>query len=232
MKMKITLMLSILSLILVSGFLVYNQEVMANFLTKKTVGSGITYDDYSKMEKKRDRNNTFQKETPENKSILWRQHLAYAGARLDLNEIQRDFLYKLSEFLDANFFVTLESKKGTSEFDFAKSDEGKSYGELMKQVPELFKQEQIKQIFLTIGDTSTITDWSCGGSASTDTKAENLNNTQSLSLCTCTGSFCGSGCREGSTCQMGFPHPNCTEGGNCGCGSWFACTAKCSRQNE
>lgn len=103
MKIRITLILSILSLILVSGFLVYNPEVLANYLAKKTAGSAIAFEDYSKMDKKRDRAATLSKESPKNKSILWRQHLAYYGAKLELNDKQRDFLNKSSEFFNEDF---------------------------------------------------------------------------------------------------------------------------------
>jgi hypothetical protein len=65
MKMKISLTLSMLSLLLLSGFLVYNQNVLANYLTKETTKPKISYEDYSQMEKKSDRNMAFQKETPE-----------------------------------------------------------------------------------------------------------------------------------------------------------------------
>jgi hypothetical protein len=52
MKTKITLVFTILSLILVSGFLVYKQEVLAGYLAKKTAKPAIVFEDYSKMEKK------------------------------------------------------------------------------------------------------------------------------------------------------------------------------------
>lgn len=58
-----------------------------------------------------------------------------------------------------------------SEFEFIKTDQGKPYGDLMKQVPELFTRDQIRQLFVTVGDISTVTEWGCGN-ASTEGKAK------------------------------------------------------------
>jgi hypothetical protein len=171
---------SILSLFVVSGFWVYNQEVLASFLTKKTAGTAIAFEDYSKMEKKRDRAVTLSKESPKNKSILWRQQFEYYGARSELNAKQKDFLGKLSEFLNEDFFELSNSlsDKGMSEAEFVKTEQGKPYGDLMKQVPELFTREQARQLFITVGDISTITEWGCE-KASTEKRANGPNNSES-----------------------------------------------------
>jgi hypothetical protein len=171
------------------------------------------------------------KETPDSKAVLWKKHLITVSEKQDLNNEQRNFLYKLTELLDANFFAEIEKQKGVSEFDFAKSEAGKSYGELMTNISDTFTQEQIGQIFMTIGDTTTITDWSCGGN-STDAVSQKSITPQKAVSCNCTGSFCGSGCRPGTTCMIGVEGPICTPGGNCGCGGWFTCYARCLQNTE
>lgn len=231
MKIRITLILSVLSIVLLSGISIYNQEV----LTKKLAGEENSFDDYSKMERKLDRVNALGKESPKNKSILWRRHLAYYKTKLDLNEEQRNFLDKMSEFFDENFFITLDSfsKKGISESEFFKTDQGKPSGDLVKQIPNLFNKEQAKQLFQTVGDISTITDWGCGTVSKAKTTKENsgLESARSNGCACLEETSCGTSCPEGTTCKV--PNPRCSPTSQ-GCGCWgvWACSANCISNTE
>lgn len=216
----------------------YNHKTLTGYLAKESAGPMVSFEAYSKMEKKRDRTAAFAKESAHNKSLLWRQHLSYYEAKLQLNEQQRDFLKQVSEFLDERF---LEGPVGLSEAKYVKTDAGKPFKELMQNVSKLFTPEQSRQLFLTVGDTSTITDWGCGvskvpandptvdkvrGPNASENDPGNKPSASEGGTCTCTGSMCGDGCGEGKSCMLTLPSV-CEEGGSCGCFGWFNCTGVC-----
>jgi hypothetical protein len=209
----------------------YNHKTLGGYVAKESAGPMVSFDAYSRMDKKRDRSAAFAKESPHNKSLLWRQHLAYYEARMQLNDQQKEFLKRVSEFLDERFFA---APIGMSEAKYVKTKRGKPFKELMQNVSKLFTPEQSRQLFLTVGDTSTITDWGCpllnatvndpsAAKAKGPDPGNNPNVPDVSDTCNCTGSFCGSGCDANSNCRFG----NCDEGGSCGCFGWFNCTAWC-----
>lgn len=70
----------------------------------------MDFEEYSRMAKKSERNATLASESPEKKSILWKQHFAYQETKLALSERQKKFLNDLSEYLDEDFFCRRESR--------------------------------------------------------------------------------------------------------------------------
>jgi hypothetical protein len=204
----------------------------------KTSAPLVSFEDYSKMENIRDRKAALAKESPLAKSMLWRQHLAYHEGRMQLNQQQRDFLKRVSAFLDESFFAT---PANMSEAQYIKTERGKPFKELMSNVKTLFTPEQRKQLFLTVGDAASITDWGCAAPKidDSDATADKMhgpnasepdagNSANSAFLCDCTESLCGSGCGEGWRCARGFPCP----GTQCGCFGYWECDGRCERLPE
>jgi hypothetical protein len=176
--------------------------------------------------------------------MLWRQHFAYYEVKLELNVEQRAFLKRVSDFLDEDFF---ETPANMTEAAYIKTERGKPFKELMVNVKNLFKPEQSRQLFLTIGDTSTITDWGCravqpsapDGAQDSDPYAAKVHgpnaseaapgNSANPSFgCDCiTESLCGTGCgdRNEWRCAGG---PAC-QGTQCGCFGYWECNGRCER---
>lgn len=244
MKSRLGLLFATLTFALAIVFVAYgyNHKTLTGYLAKEPAGPMVSFEAYSKMDKKRDRTAAFAKESPHNKSLLWRQHLAYYEARLELNEQQKDFLKRVSEFLNERAFA---APIGMSEAQYLKTERGKPLKELMQNVSKLFTREQSRQLFLTVGDTSTITDWGCGApklpasdpsaakaKGPNDSEPDPGNNPNVSETCTCTASICGSGCSSSTTCKIGFPSPICSEGGECGCFGWFNCSGLCFNDLE
>lgn len=228
MNLRLKLVFSILSLSILFGSLISDKYIFAHFTGNNNIAPTMDFEEYSRMAKKSERNATLASESPEKKSILWKQHFAYQETKLALSERQKKFLNDLSEYLDEEFFAG--ANHGLSESEYINAKKGKPIGALIKQIPELFDREQSKQLFLTIGDTSTITDWGCGSASSENTVAETNGTNTLLSGCDCTASVCGSGCPEGTACKIGFPYPICpaTPDG-CGCFGYFSCDSQCLR---
>lgn len=190
------------------------------------------------MSRKRDRTLAFSQESPRDKSLLWRQHLAYYETKLDLNEKQRNFLTQVSALLDEQFFAT---PINMSEAEYFKTARGQPFKELMQNVPKLFTQEQTRQLFSVIGDTSTVTEWGCSAAQvpTTDSKrarAKGPNNSEPnsesnsnlIDTCTCTASVCGTRCPAEMSCWVGFPSAICDKSGTeCGCFGMFYCDGLC-----
>jgi len=241
MKSRARLLFASLSLGLALVFVAYayNGKSLRGSLSKAPTGPIVSFEDYSKMEAKIDRSAAFAKESPQNKSLLWRQHLAYYEAKLDLNKQQKDFIRRVSDFLDEKFFA---GPINMSEAEYLKSVRGKPFKELMQNVSKLFTPEQSRQLFLTVGDISTITDWGCRAPKVTVTNPPDAethgpsysepNESTVFGACTCTGSICGSGCDSSSTCKLGVGQDICTAGGSCGCFGWFNCTGLCFQDAE
>jgi hypothetical protein len=241
MKSRVRFLFATLSfgLALVFVAYAYNSKTLTGYRSKEPTGPIVSFEDYSKMDKKRDRSAAFAKESPHNKSVLWRQHLAYYEAKLELNKQQRDFLRRVSDFLDESFFA---APINMSEAEYLKSARGKPFKELMQNVSKLFTPEQSRQLFLTLGDISTITDWGCRAPKVTVNDPNDAgthgpsysepNNSNVFGQCTCTGSICGSGCDSSSTCKVGVGQDICTAGGSCGCFGWFDCTGLCFQDGE
>lgn len=240
MKRTLRLLVAVLTISLALVFAASGHSAKTLIgLFAKTAGPSLSFEDYSKMDSKSDRAAAFAKETPHNKSLLWKQHLAYYEAKLNLNDQQKEFLKRVSALLDESFFAT---PINMSEAEYLKSARGKPFKELMQNASKLFTPEQSRQLFLTLGDVSTITDWGCGASQPAVSEAEpgegsgpnysEPNNANAFETCTCTGSICGSGCGSGTTCKIGFPGPLCQEGGACGCFDLFNCTGLCFQDGE
>jgi hypothetical protein len=201
--------------------------------TVRPAGPLVSFEDYSKMENIKDRNAALAKESPRAKSVLWRQHLAFNEVKMGLNVEQKDFLKRVSDFLDNNFFAI---PNNMPEAEYIKTERGKPFKELMQDAKKLFTPEQLRNLFLTVGDASTITDWGCGARKvqDSDANAENTervhgpnasepsNSSAAVSGCSCTESMCGSQCGSNQYCSY-----DCTPGGACGCFRWFTCDGTC-----
>lgn len=101
----------------------YRYEIGTGYLAK-TADPTVSYEDYSKMTKKRDRTAAFAKETTYNKSLLWKQHFAYYEVKLDLNHRQKEFLRRVSAFLEESFFT---HPINMSEAEYLKTTRGKPF---------------------------------------------------------------------------------------------------------
>lgn len=110
MKIRISLLCTALALVFVSAFVMYQHEVLGHYL-KSRGGPVLSLEDFSKMEKKRDRASALAKESPTNRSVLWRQHIKYYGSNLDLGSSQKEFLAKLTEFLSEDFLFLWTHKR-------------------------------------------------------------------------------------------------------------------------
>jgi hypothetical protein len=199
-----------------------------------TPGPTVAFEFYSKMESLRERKAALAQESAYGKSVLWRQHLAWYESKMEMNQQQKDFIKRVSEFLDESFFAT---PTNSSEAEYLKSTRGKPFRDLMQNVKKKFTPKQSRQLFLTVGDTATITDWGCGpakveGSEASVDKAHGPNASEpaskAFSQCYCTDSLCGSGCGSNARCVGG----NCASGGNCGCFGIFDCTGGCEQYPE
>ena len=203
----------------------------------KTSAPLVSFEDYSRMESVRDRKTALAKESPLAKSMLWRQHLAYHEGRMQLNQQQRDFLKRVSEFLEESFFA---SPANMPEAEYLKSVRGKPFKELMSNVKTLFTPEQRRQLFLAVGDVSTITDWGCAAPTveDSDVSADKAhgpnasepntgNNATPAFKCDCTDSLCGSGCGDRNEWRCA-PGAVCS-GTHCGCFGIFECDGGCER---
>ncbi len=230
MKSKAGLLSGTVAFALALVFVVDGYTHKANTTTPMTnepAGPITSLEDYSRMDKKRDRTAAFAKESPRSKSLLWRQHLAYQADKLKLNEQQRSFIKRVSEFLDEDFFV---APIRMSEAEYLKTSRGKPLRDVMQGASTLFTPEQSRQLFMTIGDIAAITDWSCGAPAKVQSNHANpkaaTNSASMFGTCTCTASICGTGCTGNTTCMVFLPSP-CENGGSCGCFGWFDCSGLC-----
>lgn len=250
MKSRLGLLFATLIFAMALAFVMsgYNHKTLTGAMAKESAGPMVSFDAYSKIDKKRDRAAALAKESPRNRSLLWRQHLAYYEARLQLNQRQKDFLRQVSELLDERFFA---APINMSEAEYLKTTRGKPFKELMQNVSKLFTPEQSRQLFFTVGDTSNLTDLGCGtpkrpqvGQATTvrvryndpntakvkgpnNSEPDPENNPNPFVTCDCTGSLCGSGCGSEQSCRMTIYPLICEPGGSCGCFGLFTCHALC-----
>ena len=227
MKTKLRLMFVALTFALTLVFVAYG--------TAEPAGPLVSFEDYSKMESIKERNAALAKESPRAKSMLWRQHLAFHEAKFALNAQQKEFLKRVSEFLDESFFA-IPTKM--SEAEYIKTERGKPFKELMQNVKTLFTPDQRRQLFLTIGDGGKITDWGCSAPKIDDSDAladqvhgpnasEPSNSSAAFGNCTCTESMCGTQCGSSQYCSQ-----DCTPAGACGCFRLFECDGVCKTVPE
>jgi len=170
-------------------------------------------------------------EDPAARSALWRDHIKVVGSTIAKNPQQKAFLEYADSFLDPKFFALVDraSSLGLTERAFTQTDEGRPYLEFARQIPVLFSRDEIRKLFLTVGDTASITDFSCDGSGSKKNFGPGTNEQElNVENCTCTGSFCAM-CPEGFDCRLQFPSEPCNQVGGCGCLGIWTCTAVCTQ---
>lgn len=226
MKTRLLTGAMVFALVLVFVAVGYTHKTKTTSVAIEPAGPITSLEDYSRMEKKRDRTAAFAKESPRNKSVLWRQHLESQAAKLELNVDQKAFIKRVSDFLDEDFFG---SPIKMAESAYLKTLRGKPLRDLMQNTTTLFTPDQSRQLFITIGDISTITDWGCGAPKvqSNHANPNAVKNSASMfATCVCTASICGTGCTGNTRCMMYLPSP-CQDGGSCGCFGLFDCTGIC-----
>jgi hypothetical protein len=180
------------------------------------------YEAFSAMTSKHERVLAINKETAEAKSSLWKQHMALSKTNISLNEEQVRVLDDFAQALDAQFFADAH---GVTEADYIKAHSDKPIAKLMPKIPQLFSKDEIRRFFLVVGDTSSITDWSCVGAQ------PDASGRVAQGGCNCLGAtFCSTGCESGVDCGTVFYPPRlacvATPDG-CGCGGFFSCTGTC-----
>lgn len=209
MKTKITL-ISLLSILLFAGaFFVNDKNVLAQFFEEESSKPIKSFEDYSRMNNLKERIVAVNKETPRNKSVLWRQNLIYHADRMNLNQEQKDWVKVAYDFLDEDFFTVA----GGDESEFVKTDLGKSFEKLMIRKSEIFTREQAKKFCITLGNDSTLIN---SGRESNGSDSDNP-------YCNCTASWCGQ-CLEEEVCE----NPYCFNTDGCGCFAVWRCVKKCS----
>lgn len=222
MQIRKVLKLLAVCLVLCSFGIASDEVVQVNFFSNSKTGPAVSFEEFSKMATKKERVAAFKGESSKNKSILWAEHIAYYRGVFELSLEQRRFLDKLSQLLDEEFF---SRAAGVSEAEFIESEQGKPFGNLMKQAPELFTTEQRKQLFLVVGDISAITDFGCGNVLISN------SGSRAFRSCDCTASICGTGCENPVSCPMTLPGLIClSTPDGCGCFGYFGCSGLCGYQ--
>lgn len=210
MKTKITL-ISLLSILLLVSIFVSNENVAANFLARssKPIKS---FEEYSQMSNLKERITAINKETPQNKSALWRQNIIYQADRMNLSRQQKDWVKEAYDFFDAKFFIVA----GGDEAEFIKTDLGKSYEKLMIRRSELFTKEQARKFCSVIGDDSTLINYR---------QESSFSNERVPTTCNCAASWFCTECPEDYECSSAVCFQ--TSGG-CGCALVWNCTKMCT----
>lgn len=192
------------------GFLVNNQKVAGQFWAVKNSKPIKSFEEISQMTNLKERLAAINKETPKNKSILWRQNLVYQSNLMNSNQEQKAWVKEAYDFLDENFFTLA----GGDESEFIKTDLGKSYEKLMIRRSELFTREESKKFCITFGDDSTLIN---------SVQESNYEEGDGTS-CHCTSSMCPQ-CPQDNYCS----NPMClTVSSNCGCFAYWNCTHRCT----
>lgn len=214
MKTKVTLITLLISFLFVVAFFVSNQKVVAKFWAVESSKPIKSFEDYSQMNTTSERGTAFNKETPANKSLLWRQNLIFHADRMNLNQEQKAWIKDAYEFMNEDFFAVA----GGDESEFIKTAPlGKSYEKLIKRKSELFIRDQAKK-FCLIGDDSTLKN---SGQESSASSSDDLP----AQICNCTWSLCTQ-CDSPEVCT---PNRPCIPvGSGCGCGAVWKCNRICS----
>ena len=92
MKTKVALATLLTISLFVVGFFVSNKKSMAQFLRKESSKPIKSFEEYSHIKSLKERIVAVNKETPRNKSVLWRQNLIYKAERMNLNQEQKDWV--------------------------------------------------------------------------------------------------------------------------------------------